>query len=71
MENFSMNVEPFVANDVDACSENLAAEFADAAYHVALRHGVGEKWLELQLDLWGALTHAIKKRSCLRTMHQA
>jgi carbon storage regulator len=45
--------------------ENLAADLADVAYQVALRHGLGDQWLELQLDLWGALTEAIEKRSCL------
>jgi hypothetical protein len=71
MEISSMNVEPLVANDADASLEILAAEFADAAYHVALRHGVGEKWIDLQLDLWGALTQVIEKRSCLLSMNRA
>jgi len=27
--------------------------------------GMGDQWLELKLDLWGALTEALEKRSCL------
>src|SRR5947209_4437355 len=34
----------------------LAAELTAAAYPVALRHAVGDKWLDLQLELWWALT---------------
>ena len=50
---------------VDPFFENLAADLIDVAYRVALRHGVGDQWLELQLELWGALTAVIEKRSCL------
>jgi len=49
---------------MDVSLENLAAELTDAAYQVVLRHGLGDKWLDLQLDLWGALTQAIENRSC-------
>ena len=41
--------------------ETMAAELTEAAYPVALRHGAGEKWLELELDLWRALADTIKK----------
>jgi hypothetical protein len=61
-----MSVERSAAVESDASLEDLAAELTDAAYRVALRHGVGDKWLELQLDLWGALTQAIEKRSSSR-----
>ena len=44
--------------------ENVAAEITAAAYRVVLQRGVGDKWLDLQWDLWGALTQAIKNRSC-------
>ena len=53
------------------CMENLAADLTDVAYQVALRHGVGDKWLELQLDLWGELTEAIEKRFHLNPMKRA
>ena len=46
---------------VDSLLEKVAADLTDVAYRVALRHGVGEKWLELQLDLWSALNQAMRK----------
>jgi hypothetical protein len=41
--------------------EVFAAELTAAVYSVALRHGVGDTWLELELDLWRALTETVKK----------
>jgi len=51
--------------------ENFAADLADAAYRVALQHGVGDRWLELEVDLWGAMTEAIERRSCLHALKPA
>jgi hypothetical protein len=45
----------------DTLLENLAAELTSAAYAVALRHGVEEKWLDLELELWEALKVSVKK----------
>ena len=45
--------------------DNFAANLADAAYRVALRHGLGDRWLELEVDLWGVMTEAIRQRSCV------
>jgi len=50
-----------MANDRDAFLEDLAAELTNAAYPVVLRHGVGENWLDLELDLWKAMTETVKK----------
>jgi hypothetical protein len=41
--------------------ENFAAEATSAAYAVALRHGVEDRWLDLQLELWEALKETVKK----------
>ena len=41
--------------------EDLTAELAEAAVPVALRHGVGDRWLELELDLWRVLTATIQR----------
>jgi hypothetical protein len=41
--------------------EDFGAELAEAAYPVALRLGVGDRWLDLQLDLWKVLTATVKK----------
>jgi hypothetical protein len=45
----------------DQAVEAFAAELADAAYAVALRHGLGANWLTLQLELWRALTETVKQ----------
>ena len=41
--------------------ESFAAEVTSTAYAVALRHGVEDKWLELELELWKALKETVKK----------
>src|SRR5260370_37859464 len=45
----------------DTLLENFAAELTSAAYAVALRHGVEDNWLELELELWEALKETVKK----------
>jgi carbon storage regulator len=55
--------QPVPATSADPFVESLAADLTDVAYRVALRHGMGEQWLELQLDLWRALTEALEKQS--------
>lgn len=42
--------------------DDLAAELTSAAYSVALRRGLGDSWLDLELDLWRAVAATIKKR---------
>jgi hypothetical protein len=42
--------------------DTLAAEFTTVAHAVALRHGVGGKWLDLQLDLWRSLAETVRLR---------
>ena len=55
---------PTPAMPIDRLVESCAADLTDVAYRVAIRHGMGDQWLELQLDLWEALTEALEKRSC-------
>jgi hypothetical protein len=45
----------------DTLLENFAAELTSAAFAVALRHGVEDKWLDLELELWQALKETVKK----------
>jgi hypothetical protein len=45
----------------DAFDEHWAAELTTAAYLVALRHGATSQWLELQLELWRALSATVAK----------
>jgi hypothetical protein len=40
---------------------NLAAAFTDAAYTVALRHAKPGSWLDLELDLWRALSETAQR----------
>ena len=40
--------------------ENFVAELTEAAYPVALRHKASKEWLDLELDLWKALTQTVK-----------
>jgi hypothetical protein len=49
------------AAEPDAMAESLAAELTGAVYRIALRHGTSAAWVDLELDLWRALTEAIKK----------
>ena len=47
--------------DSDHLLHAFAAELTVAAYSTALRHGVADNWLDLELDLWRVLTAAVKK----------
>jgi carbon storage regulator CsrA len=39
--------------------DNLAGELACAAYQAALQHAAAGAWLDLELDLWRALSDAV------------
>jgi hypothetical protein len=49
------------AKDRDLDLDDLAAELTNAAYPVVLRHGAGEKWLDLELDLWKVLCDTLRR----------
>jgi hypothetical protein len=42
-------------------AEPLAAELAEAVVPVALQYGVGDQWLDLELDLWHVLAQTIER----------
>jgi hypothetical protein len=46
----------------DAAAECLAAELTEAAYPVVFRHGVNGSSVDLELDLWKALTEKLQAR---------
>ena len=51
-----------IANSLLLKGEKVRVTGRDAAaYAVALRHGVEDKWLDLELELWEALKGAVKK----------
>jgi hypothetical protein len=56
-----MNVSNAIAHDRDTRLETLVAKLTEAAYPVALRHGVQGSWVDLELDLWKALGDTLKK----------
>jgi hypothetical protein len=56
-----MNANDKTAGGCGSFLETLAAEFTDAAYPVALRHGIDGSWLELELDLWKVLNATVQK----------
>jgi hypothetical protein len=56
-----MNDQRAVVADADRSLDALADELTAAVYPVALRHAVGDKWLDLQLEMWRALTDTVKK----------
>ena len=56
-----MNDQGAIYVDANQSLEALAEELTAAAYPVALRHGVGDKWLDLQLELWRALSDTVNK----------
>ncbi len=47
--------------NLDALLDDFTAEITSAAYAVALRHGVENNWLDLQLELWEALKETVMK----------
>ena len=57
-----MNDQHAAVAESNHALEVFAAELTAAAYWVALRHGAGDKWLDLELDLWRVLTETVGKR---------
>jgi hypothetical protein len=61
MGTFYMNGNDWTDGEQCNSLENLAAELTDAAYYVALRHERTDSWLDLRLDLWKALSDAVRR----------
>jgi hypothetical protein len=49
-----------VLNEADRHSEEYLAELTDAAYRVALRHGLKGAFVDVELELWRALRHVVR-----------
>jgi hypothetical protein len=47
-----MTFKKFAAIEAAHEVTSFAADLADAAYKVVLRHGIDGSWLDLQLDVW-------------------
>jgi hypothetical protein len=50
-----MNDNERAAREWDRALEHLAADVTNTAYAIALRHGAGASWVDLELGLWEAL----------------
>lgn len=61
MEMYFMNGNHATIGSRDTSLENFAAELTEAAYPVVLQRGVGDRWLDLELDLWKVLSNTLKK----------
>jgi hypothetical protein len=49
------------SRNLDTRFDDFTAELTSAAYAVALRHGLEDNWLDLELELWEALKETVKK----------
>jgi hypothetical protein len=56
-----MKTDDATGRTLNTTPGDLVAELTAAAYAVALRHGAGSPWLDLELELWHALTDAASK----------
>jgi hypothetical protein len=45
----------------DTLLENFAAELTSAVYPLALRYGIRDSWIKVELGLWKALAETVKK----------
>ncbi len=51
----------------DVRAEELLAELAQAAYCVALRHGIKGPFIDVELDLWRELRRVLARRERVDT----
>jgi hypothetical protein len=56
----SSEMTPFLQTDRSSLDE-FVAHLTEAAYPIALRHTSGERWLDLELDLWRVIAQAAVK----------
>ena len=56
-----MNTTQAMVADQDTFLDTVAAELTSAAYLAALGHGIQGSWIDLELDLWRVLAHAVKQ----------
>jgi hypothetical protein len=61
-----MNRKNGITSDQHATRERLAAELTLAAYAVVLRRERPALWLDLELDLWKALSETVERCERIR-----
>jgi len=57
-----MNNRHTTQSDQDVLLDTFAAELTVAAYPIALKYGVSGSSLDLELEIWKALTELVRKR---------
>jgi hypothetical protein len=61
-ERVSMKRADSTVGNRDILLDDFAAELTAAAHSVALRRGVGGRWLDLELDLWRSQAETVQRR---------
>ena len=61
-----MNGKNGITSDRNALRESLTAELTLAAYAAVLRRERPASWLDLELDLWKALSETVGKYELIR-----
>ena len=56
-----MSDHPDPNRNRDTLVENFAAELTNAAYSLALQHGLSGSWIKVELGLWRALAATVNK----------
>jgi hypothetical protein len=60
-ERLFMSDNLVAASNRDTVLDNFAAELTSAVYPIALRHGMADSWIKVELSLWRALAETVKK----------
>jgi hypothetical protein len=56
-----MNANATVSLQLDPEMDDFVAELIAAAVPVTLRYGVGQRWLDMELDLYQAMSRVAKQ----------
>lgn len=62
------NSHPSKRVRLDPPAEEFLATLTDAAYQVALQHGVAGSFVDVQLDLWAALRGVLASQTPARPL---
>jgi hypothetical protein len=57
----SINSNNMTSCDWDTLLVAFAAELTNAAYRVALQHGLADSWIDLELELWKVLSEMVRE----------
>jgi hypothetical protein len=57
-----MKLKETTVSHSNATLEDFAAQLTQAAYCVALRHGVKDSWLDVEIELWRVLADGLNRQ---------